>query len=160
MYRPVPWVMRGSLPLTKKISHWSICVILNTGETIVISYEAEVAIYVFMGRVNEEKQIITYSKFLNIIIKRFDIPLEKQITLSNFLEIFLEYVSKNYKYYTVFGKSNCQYATKEILEIIFNIHDEEIIPENSNTTIFSDIKNYKKYSTNFKNLTHKNIFNK
>ena len=154
VFRNIPYNCQGITPLTKRISHWSICLMLSSGEYIIVSYEREIRLCVYPVRYSSEKQLMSSFELLNISIKRFDLPPDKQITLSKFLDISMEYITKNVDTYNVFGKSNCQHATKDILEKVLDIHDDAIMPE-SNSKIFTDIINYKNYSIDYKDRLQK-----
>lgn len=147
---PVPYSCRGIIPITNRISHWLLTLILNNNKIVVVNTSSRVYITVHNGRINDKYNIVNYNNYFGIIKHIYGI--DNKITLSTFLNKYLTYFKDRYKCYSLFGCHNCQHIVSECLKHIFDIDDKESKCENYNMGILMEIYKNNKYATNFKNI--------
>ena len=148
---PVPYSMRGLIPMTNRISHWFICVRLDDGSIIVVNNSSRVFLNVYPGMINDK--ILTYNKCMGIIKKSFDVK-DMKMSLGTFLNRYIILFTENFDSYTIFGKHNCQSIVSVCLKNIFKIHDEETRNEHFGIDLINEIRANKHFSTNFENVLH------
>ena len=148
---PVPYACRGLIPITNRVSHWLLALILNNDKVVVVNTNAKVFINVYNGRINKEHKIVNYKDYIGVIKHVYNV--DNKLKLSTFLTKYISYFKANYKCYTMLGHNNCQYIVADCLKHIFGIHNNETTCEEYNIGILKEIYNNTKYATDFKNIT-------
>ena len=150
MLSPVPYVCRGIIPITNRISHWLLALKLDNNKVVVVNTSSKVFITVYNGRINQKRKLINYNDYIGIVKRVY--TLNNPILLSTFLNKYIAYFKNKYKQYTLFGHDNCQHIVSDCLTHIFGITDNETKCEKYDLGILKEIYKTNKHATDFKNI--------
>ena len=144
---PIPYCFRGLVPITNRISHWFLTLVLDNNKAVVITTDCKMAATIYNARVNYSQHVVNYNDYVGVFKHVYNV--DSNITLSVFLNKFVQIIKHNFKCYSLFGKNNCQHVVSSVLEQVFGINTK---CEQYGLDIINELYKNKQYSTNFKNI--------